>query len=433
MRGDFSRSTFRPQKHYASVRMQQGRVQLDSDWNEQADIQAHLVETLARDLIGPCGGPAGRAGFAILPDPATLGDRARLRLEDAGVLPLRPGDFLLTGGRYYVGGILCESESVVTYATQPSLPDVEPLGAGRYLVYLDVGRRDITAIEDPDIREVALGGPDTATRLQTVWQVRALPVSDHEGCASDLPAWKELAGGSTGRLAARADGRYRGRENRLYRVEIHDPSRLGRATFKWSRHNGSVAFPVSRVEGTVVTVSRLGEDDRRLRVGDLVELADDAYVLTGRTDPLLEVAEVDDVSLRVTLSSRPASGVGDDVRRHPVVCRWDRDETRETVEGATPVTEGAWVPLEDGVQVRFEPGDRESSYRAGDYWQIPARTTTEDVEWPRDEAGEPAAEPSRGIRHRYCRLGIVESDGREVKLVEDCRRLFPPAVPYEGA
>jgi hypothetical protein len=35
MKGDFSRFTFRPSKGYTSVRMQQGRVSLDSDWNEQ--------------------------------------------------------------------------------------------------------------------------------------------------------------------------------------------------------------------------------------------------------------------------------------------------------------------------------------------------------------------------------------------------------------
>ncbi|HEX3531938.1 MAG TPA: DUF6519 domain-containing protein, partial [Thermoanaerobaculia bacterium] len=37
MKGDFSRDTFRKRKHYNRVRMQQGRVQLDADWNEQGD------------------------------------------------------------------------------------------------------------------------------------------------------------------------------------------------------------------------------------------------------------------------------------------------------------------------------------------------------------------------------------------------------------
>ena len=35
---DISRFLFQPEKHYSSVRMQQGRVILDSDWNESERI-----------------------------------------------------------------------------------------------------------------------------------------------------------------------------------------------------------------------------------------------------------------------------------------------------------------------------------------------------------------------------------------------------------
>ena len=57
------------------------------------------------------------------------------------------------------------------------------LGDGTYLVYLDAWRREITALDDRHIREVALGGPDTSTRLKTVWQVRFLPVADGQSAA----------------------------------------------------------------------------------------------------------------------------------------------------------------------------------------------------------------------------------------------------------
>jgi hypothetical protein len=45
MKGDFSRWTFDPRRHYTAVLMQQGRVQLDSDWNEQAAMLEHLDRT----------------------------------------------------------------------------------------------------------------------------------------------------------------------------------------------------------------------------------------------------------------------------------------------------------------------------------------------------------------------------------------------------
>ncbi len=41
MKSDISRSSFDARKHYSKVVMQQGRVQLDADWNEQQDILLH--------------------------------------------------------------------------------------------------------------------------------------------------------------------------------------------------------------------------------------------------------------------------------------------------------------------------------------------------------------------------------------------------------
>ena len=65
MKGDFTRDTFRPRRRYDGVFMQQGRVQLDADWNEQVEITRHLRETTAADVIGGCGAPSGNAGFGL--------------------------------------------------------------------------------------------------------------------------------------------------------------------------------------------------------------------------------------------------------------------------------------------------------------------------------------------------------------------------------
>ena len=78
--------------------------------------------------------------------------------------------------------------------------------------------------------------------------------------ADDPPGWGDLTDPSTGTLAAWAEPKatppqdcevpisspYRGLDNRLYRVEIHDTGRGGNAaTFKWSRENASVAAATS--------------------------------------------------------------------------------------------------------------------------------------------------------------------------------------------
>ena len=59
MKGDFTRSTYDRHNHYRSVRMQQGRVQLDADWNEQADITLHRIET--DESPDPFDGPSTRS------------------------------------------------------------------------------------------------------------------------------------------------------------------------------------------------------------------------------------------------------------------------------------------------------------------------------------------------------------------------------------
>jgi len=72
MKGDFSRKSFRKKKHYSKVNMQQGRVQLDTDWNEQMDILLHHSSSALKDMIGEFGVPlssqkCGFAGFKIVP------------------------------------------------------------------------------------------------------------------------------------------------------------------------------------------------------------------------------------------------------------------------------------------------------------------------------------------------------------------------------
>ena len=70
MKGDFSRDSFDASRHVYRVLMQQGRVQLDADWNEQAAVVLHRLETIVRDAFGPCAGPDDDCGFTIY----SLGD-----------------------------------------------------------------------------------------------------------------------------------------------------------------------------------------------------------------------------------------------------------------------------------------------------------------------------------------------------------------------
>ncbi|MBK9014730.1 MAG: hypothetical protein IPM82_11980 [Saprospiraceae bacterium] len=65
MASDTSRKIFDPSKHYNGVLMQQGRVQLDSDWNEQLDIHQYRTHTETKDVIGQSGVPKNGNYFRI--------------------------------------------------------------------------------------------------------------------------------------------------------------------------------------------------------------------------------------------------------------------------------------------------------------------------------------------------------------------------------
>jgi len=66
------------------------------------------------------------------------------------------------------------------------------IGSGINLVYLDVWQREVTSWEDDRLIEAALGGPDTATRVQTAWQVKALSPVASDACDNPPQAWLDL-------------------------------------------------------------------------------------------------------------------------------------------------------------------------------------------------------------------------------------------------
>lgn len=518
MKADLTRNSFDPWKHFTRVLMQQGRVQLDADFNEQAAILLKYLQALAADLIGPQGGPIADLGF---------------RIADSNTAT----DFAFSPGRYYVDGILCElapasapisitsvskqpkqfkvptasaasftngqpvllsSEGQIalatitnvandvvtvdsdvsailnapnpkaylkftTFLTQPDypLPQGTQLAQGTSLIYLDVWERLITYAEDDSIREVALDGADTAARSKLVCQVKQMPPgAQNAKCTSVEDLKSQLQPANRGRLMAQAkqtatstdpcviapDASYRGPENQLYRVEIHTGAGTdasGKAltpTFKWSRENGSVIFPIVNLTSgsgtTTVVLESLGRDDRfGLAQNDWVEIQDDNYVLLNSAGTLLQVQSIDSSNLTVTLSGTAPLNL--DQTKHPLLRRWDQTFGHPAQGGlqmgsdnaALPM-DGNWLNLEDGIQIQFQAAAQDSTnlYRTGDYWLIPARTAIGDIEWPTGTNG-PLALPPNGVDHHYASLAIVSVSGSGVEVSDFCQKQFQPLPP----
>jgi len=246
-------------------------------------------------------------------------------------------------------------------------------------------------------------------------------------------------------------------ENQLYRVEIHTGNEgeihTGRdakktATFKWSRENGSVGFPIIKLiddnQTTRVWLENLGRDDKfTLYKDDFVEVVDDEYTLGNRAEKLLRVSNVDRDEMVVTLEGTTTISADEESRNHPFLRRWDhkagnREEKGLTLNkdyNAAEVIEGdenrGWLKLEDGIEIQFQKSvdkDHPTIYRTGDYWLIPARTATGDIEWASDASGKSLPQPPRGIKHHYAPLAIVrESNG--VRKVISCRCPVEPHCP----
>ena len=272
-------------------------------------------------------------------------------------------------------------------------------------------------------------------------------------CDAQLPGWDALFAPS-GLLNARAQppdptkdpcltppgAGYRRLENQLYRVEIHQGGPRGQATFKWSRDNGSVVTTIESIKGSVITVHDVGPDDALgFAHGQWVEITDDVLELNGQFGQLAQIDKVDTATREITLlnvAPQPlaATPTGVNAARHPKLRRWDQaDQTGAQATAQGVPTTGQWLPLEDGVSVQFS---QSGQYRTGDYWLIPARTATGELEWPPYEVPNlnPQPQPRQGIEHHYCRLALIRvQDGVIDKDVTDCRKIFPPLTELTAA
>jgi hypothetical protein len=225
------------------------------------------------------------------------------------------------------------------------------------------------------------------------------------------------------------DARYRGAENQLYRVEIHKGGNKEAMTFKWSRENGSVVFPVIEYNRDAVRLAHSGRDRRLgLKVGDWVEIFNNELILGGSAPPLFQVDSIEPVDSTIRLRAPGQQPLFDPKKDTPLFLRrWDHKGDPK-LDGAVKLAaakETDWLALEDGVQIQFQKG---GVYRTGDYWLIPARTATGDVEWPKDEKGNPLERLPPGVEHHYAPLAVIEiKDGNITKYV-DCRSKIKPLV-----
>lgn len=264
MTSDLARVTYDPSRRYHGVVAQQGRVSLEADWNEAQAIGREQTESRTLDLVGPAASPDG--GYRVEPV-----------LTDEGE---PTGDLRIRRGTAYVGGQRVSLGADIRYSSQPDWRDhaADPLwldpavpGEPHELVCLMLREQEVSAVEDPALRDVALGGPDTSQRLRLVQRVVRFPTA----AATSQDAWSQLVeqrwdarglrlDSRSRRLEASAllqvighpaggeeqpvgHGTYLGPSNQLIRVQIARVDDDGTPVLVWGYDNASFMYRLSRV------------------------------------------------------------------------------------------------------------------------------------------------------------------------------------------
>lgn len=483
---DLSRITFDPFKDYAGVVMEQGRVQLDADWNEWLAELSRRIQAGTLDIMGHASYPATTpAAFLITattgtPNTITIG-LGRMYVD--GLLAENHGDFAkavwdtalaeLSGTPQPVDP-LNTNPNPIEFTSQLYLPGATvPTGNGSYLAYLDVWIRPVIWLEDPNMIDKAVG-VDTTGRLQVVWQVKLLPLSSSTQitCAtpdSQVPYPANSAGLLTvtnlpntpsGPCCLTDNSGYTGVENQFYRVEIHqggqgsDTPTATTATFKWSRDNASVLSGVTAINpatnslhlpASQLTVTSLGRDQTLgFHNGDWIEIIDDWSELWGNAGVMAQIDSIDVASRTITLTttvsttlqppttvqvSFPVDAQGNtDPLRHTRIRRWDQSGIVYDING------NKWCDVDaTGGVIPVPASDTTLVLESGitvNFALSPATGNFNTADFwtfaARTADGKVEAlvnAPPRGIHHHYTKLSVVTFS--TPASYPDCRTPWP--------
>lgn len=488
MPSDRSRAPDRPRYGYTGVVAQQGRVILDRDFNAQQSLTADRIAADALDFVGPCGTPDD--GFAIsLPDdqssPPTFWSPPVQDLVSPPETPGSAGDFLVAPGTMYVGGQrVCfpgqQGDAAVTYSyfDQPDWPSPPPPSSpppSFELVYLAVQEQEVSAVEDPDLFEVALAGPDTTQRLKLLSRVERREVASancSDAWQSEIDTWAKrgwifdpdtMQLKPTARLQVgftnpgddgdpcdpQASGGYLGADNQLIRVRID--ARGPGTHVLWGYDDASYIYRITNVAGgdTLTLADDPPDPNHFPTTGQWVEVLTTASVLAEEPDEsdlnnpgeiLRVVAEANGVVRQLAQPYGPLPGSTSNVillsealppevaaSQLPLFLRVWQARQDIAANGGTVTLETTTTDSTTGKNTTISTGVTATLSGApladGAFWQIAVRPSTPQGVYPENLLVAP--QPPVGPRIWACPLAVIDwTNG----LVTDCRSQFDGLV-----
>ena len=465
MASDRARVSYDPSRKWRGVIAQQGRVTVEADWNEAATIDEERDRRVTLDVVGPVGTPDG--GYTVTDVPAT------------GSPPAPPGDLMIGRGTLYLGGERLDLQAAVTYSTQPDwldhstdplwVPPAVPTAAGTSyeLVYLLASEQEVSAVEDPALADVALGGPDTMQRLRILQHFVRQAASPSVTCDSWWSALQSspVFGGlqfdaasmmirSTARLQVSfpsipaapsmcqpvATGGYLGAENQMIRVKVTDVDPTTNVpTIVWGFDDASFLYRVQAAPGNASTTLTLASAPVDIyhnpAKGQAVELLRDAVQLTASdyiASPAGFVSALttayDAASMKLVISSGPQGP--DDPDGYPSDYIDATPQLYLRVWQATAAApSGQPILLGDtGVAVTLSSN---GAFHAGDFWRFALRPLDPAIVYPARYLDAPG-QPPDGPRTWACPLAVLTWDYGNA-TASSCVPQFSDLVELAGA
>jgi uncharacterized protein DUF6519 len=455
MGSDRARVTYDPKQQYRSVVMQQGRVTLEADWNEASQITSEELRRETLDFVGPCGTPDN--GYEILLSSSPSND---------------PYDFSIQPGTMYVGGVRAHLLESVDYNDQPDWQDNGPEDpywvslsslAGSpaitdEFVYLYLREQEVSAVEDQDLKDVALGGPDTAQRTRLLQRFVRV-ACDGTTCASGLSAaeaqWAnqgltfdsnsmrlessstlEVTVSSPGQnqtpCQPQAQGGYVDPDNQLIRVQISGiDAASGNPQFIWGFDDASFLYRVDLDSGNnrLLFQSVPVDASHQPVSGQIVELLRTAAVLpngqyvaaaTGFVLRLDQNYDPDHNSIALPSGVTLPSDYTEDNQSPPNQSGQLFLRVWKDMVSSPPGTASSLG--DTGVQVTLGLQSPSNQFHIGDYWMFAVRPATPQKVYP--ERYQNAPQPPDGPRLWACPLGVISWSNEVGTLVSDCRNKF---------
>ena len=216
-------------------------------------------------------------------------------------------------------------------------------------------------------------------------------------------------------------------------------------TFKWSRENGSVVFPIPAPPARRLRAGGLGRDER-FGLGRATGWRSRMTSRSCRTAPSgwcrCSPSIAPGITVRLAGSQLERRKDG---RRHPLRAGGTRGPViRPKAASTRPGQRGTDCRRPRLARSRerrpdpVPPGRRRTGalLRTSDYWTVSARVATGDGSGPpsrRARPGGPApsplALPPDGVTHHYAPLAEITIDGTKLKVTTGRTRSFPPLLP----